>query len=841
MKKIIAFLLFAFCIINVNHAQSRCDIDPELQRLLNQKSDELISINIILKSQLDVKSLESKNQIFNERGIKRNIVLKEFKNFAEESQSDVLSILQAETRSNKVKNIKCHWITNMINCEVSGDVVYQLSNHPDIKSIAYNKMEYMLFEDETEEISTLENISDNILNINADDVWEQGYTGKGILVSILDTGVNTEHVDLKDHLWDGGEEYPNHGYNTLNNNHDLNDVFGHGTHCAGTICGDGTSGIKTGIAPEATLMCIKVLGDNGEGSVDAIISGVEFSIEHGADLLSLSLGSSFPNTYTNELYRSTFKNLLEFDVLAVVAAGNDQIKTDEYPMPRNINAPANCPPAWIHPDQQVNLGGTSSVISVGAVDYEDTHAYFSSEGPVTWSGTSWNDYILDLSTDLGPGWLDYDNNIFDTCLSGGTSFKWGVMFPPSKLKKYENGELTKVSMYDCVAHVGNIEIYQGGDNPEEGVLLHSQEYSCTGANAFVEFELTMPLIIDHTKKLWVVMRTDEGNLNPAAACKTIHEPNGRYIGMIVGDIALGEYTNWYDISDWYDLNYTWMIRAFVSDKNGTVASLSDEGNNEFGLIRPDVCAPGMYIVSSSNTTNDGFSVLSGTSMATPCVAGAIALMLEKMPNLTPAIICEALETTAVKLTEKKSNKTGSGRIDVLAAMEYLDEIPNECYAPCNLTTTALTYNSVELSWDASATAKKYEVFRDDNKIATVTNTSYTDTQLENDTEYCYTIRSICSLGTSDPSDEACITTSNNESINDATSYFNIYPNPVENHLVINTNEIIKEIKIHNVIGITVYSTEENVNFIDMTHFINGVYFINIKTDNKEITKQFIKK
>lgn len=760
MKKIILLLLLFFCLANNDYAQDVCDIDSELQQILAQKNDELISVNIILKSQLDVKKLDSRSQTFDERGMKREAVLKEYKAFSEESQSDVLSILQAETRSCNVKNVKSHWITNVINCEASSDVIYQLAKHPDVKAIAYNKMEYMLFDEEVERMSTLDNIADNILAINADDVWNNGYTGKGVLVSVLDTGVNTEHVDLKDHLWDGGEEYPNHGYNTLNNSHDVNDIFGHGTHCAGTICGDGTSGIKTGIAPEATLMCIKVLGDNGEGSIDAIVSGVEFSVEHGADLLSLSLGSSFPNTYTNEIYRSVFENLLEFDILAVVAAGNDKGKMDEYPMPRNINAPASCPPAWIHPDQQANGNSTSSIISVGAVDYEDNHAYFSSEGPVTWSGTSWDDYILDLSTDLDPGWLDYDNNIFDTCIGGGSSFKWGVKFTPAKLKKYENGELTKVAMYDCVAHGGNIEIYQGGDEPEDGVLIHSQEYLCTGANDFVEFELTATLVIDHTKNLWVVMRTDEGNLSPAAACKTIHEPNGRYIGMIVGDIVLGEYTNWYDISEWYDLNYTWMVRAFVDCENGEVAALNQTDNEEFGLIRPDVCAPGMYIVSSSHTENEGFSVLSGTSMATPCVAGAVALLLEKNPDLTPAAICEALEMTAVKLSEKKNNKTGSGRIDILAAME--------------------------------------------------------------------------SLGEDEEEEEEGVKIISSQDLK-------VYPNPVDDKLIIETDIFIKEINIYNIVGIKLYSNEGNVDSVDMTDFSSGVYFVNIKTDNTEITKQFIKK
>ena len=838
MKKLIVLLLLSFCFINFNLAQTLCDIDPELQMLLNQKNNEPISINIILKSKIDVKESATRKQSFADKDIKREAVLQEFKQFSEASQADVLSILQSGTRSNNVKDIKCHWITNMINCTVTSDVVYQLAKHPDVAAIAYNKLEYMLFDEDFERATTIENITENILNINADDVWNQGYKGEGILVSILDTGVNIDHVDLQDHLWDGGEEYPNHGYNTLNNSHDINDAFGHGTHCAGTICGDGTSGIKTGIAPEATLMCIKVLGDNGEGSLDAIISGVEFSVEHGADLLSLSLGSAFPNIYTSELYRSVFENLLEFDVLAVVAAGNDKTKMDEYPLPRNINAPANCPPAWIHPDQQANGSGTSSILSVGAVDYDDNHAYFSSEGPVTWSGTSWNDYVLDWSEDLEPGWLDYDNGVFETGISVDGSFRWGMLFPSSKLKNHEGGKLSKVSMYDCVAHSGDIEIYQGGDDPNKGYLIHKQEYTCTGSNSFVEFEFTNPLTIDCKKNLWVILKTDDGALNPAAACKSIHEPNGRWIGKIYND-----YTTWYDACDWFEMNYTWMIRAFITNNNGEETTI--EENNEFGLIRPDVCAPGMYIVSSAHNSNDGFSVLSGTSMATPCVAGAVALMLEKNPYLTPALICEILETTAVKLTEKKSNKTGSGRIDILAAMNYLDEIPDECQAPSNLTANALTYNSVELSWEGSKIAKEYEVYRDNEKIATVNTTSYSDLQLENDTQYCYTVKSVCSLGISEPSDEACITTSNNEGINDMTSSFNIYPNPVEDNLIITTDAIVDDIIIYDMYGKTQKlrnsETQKLKNTIDVSDLNSGVYFIRITTENGESTKLFIKK
>lgn len=840
MKKLIALLLLSFCIINSNYVKAQCYIDPELQEILEQKSDELVSINIILKSQINVAKLDSKKHIYRDRASKKDATLKEFKQFSEASQADILSILQAETRSNNVKDIKCHWITNMINCTVTNDVVYQLSTHPDIEAIVYNKKQYMLFDEEAQEAKATRGMTENIKMVKASEAWDLGYTGKDILVSILDTGVNINHIDLSDHLWDGGEEYPNHGYNTYDNNHDVIDRYGHGTHCAGTICGDGTSGTQSGVAPDATLMVIKVLGDEGYGSLEAIISGVEFSVEHGADLLSLSLGASFSNTYTDGVYRSTFENLLSFDIIAAVAAGNDRTKLIEYPIPRNINAPANCPPAWIHPDQQANFGGTSSIICVGAVDYNDKHAYFSSEGPVTWSGTPWGDYILDMSSELESGWLDYDNNIYDTCIGISYWFKWGVMFPPSKLMKYENAELTKVAMYDRVAHNGEIEIYQGGQTPNEGTLLHTQSYSCTGANDFVEFDLNTPLNIDKTENLWIILNSADGYLKPAAACKSIHEPNGRWVGT-----THNGYTTWSDICDDYGKQNTWMIRAFISDNAGTVASLDLEENTEFGLIRPDVCAPGYQIVSASHSSNFGHAILNGTSMATPCVAGTIALMLDKNPDLTPAMICETLETTAVKLSDKKNNQTGSGRIDVLAAMEYIDGFTSTCLAPSNLTAEALTYNSVVLSWEASSTANEYEVFRNDEKIATIDSTLYTDMQLENNTEYCYTVKSVCNTGISDPSNEACITTSNNENINERNTHFNIYPNPANDMLNIEADVEIEKVLIYDVYGKTqnIKNSESQKfdNTVDISDLNSGVYFIKITTDKGETTKLFIKK
>lgn len=485
IKLVLTLTTILFLCIN---GFSQNTIDPVLQEVMNKKGDELISVNIIFKAQIDTESLQEKITRVSDKKIKRDILVDELKHFSEKEQSDVMSILQAEKSNNSVSDIKSHWLSNAISCKASRDLIYLLSRHNDIALIGYDEMKYMVYDNITEDVVVEDNrdfdMTDNITMVNADKVWDMGYTGKGVLVAVLDSGVNYNHLDLADHLWDGGSQYPNHGYNIIGNNNDPMDNFGHGTHCAGTVCGDGTSGLHTGIAPDATLMCVKVLDDYGYGSTSAFNSGMEFAIEHQADIISMSLGVMNASVTDKTLLRNTCVNALQLGVIATVAVGNDGQMT-MVPVPNNVRTPGNCPPPWLHPDQEVNAGALSCVVAVGAIDYSENMYENGSRGPVTWTDTEFNDY-------------PYNPNI--------------------------------------------------------------------------------------------------------------------------------------------------------------------------GLIRPDICAPGVGVKSLDHDSNDGYNLKSGTSMATPCVAGVLALLLEKENTLTPAELCMTIETTAKKLTETKSNLTGSGLIDAFNAI-----------------------------------------------------------------------------------------------------------------------------------------------------------------------------
>jgi subtilisin family serine protease len=116
------------------------------------------------------------------------------------------------------------------------------------------------------------------------------FDGRGVTVSILDTGIAGNHAAF------AGMELVEKDFTGCGNG----DTNGHGTHCAGTIFGRNTAGMRIGVAPGTRKALIaKVLGDDGSGS-DEISSAVKWSLENGANIITLPLGIDFPG-YVNRL------------------------------------------------------------------------------------------------------------------------------------------------------------------------------------------------------------------------------------------------------------------------------------------------------------------------------------------------------------------------------------------------------------------------------------------------------------------------------------------------------------------------------------------------------------
>lgn len=154
---------------------------------------------------------------------------------------------------------------------------------------------------------------------NAPAAWSKGLTGKGVKVAVLDTGISATHLDLKSAI-KASKDFTNSVSGT-------DDRVGHGTHCAGSIGARKNGWGIVGQAYECDLLIAKVLGDQGSGSVDGIARGIDWAVEQGADVISMSLGGGGREEWIPPaLARAKAKG-----VLVIVAAGNDNGSPVSFP------------------------------------------------------------------------------------------------------------------------------------------------------------------------------------------------------------------------------------------------------------------------------------------------------------------------------------------------------------------------------------------------------------------------------------------------------------------------------------------------------------------------------
>ena len=123
MKRI-TLLVLSCLFVSIGMAQNVNTITSELENILKQKSDELVDVNIYFKSQMSAEHLTYLNVKSDSKEIRREIVINELKKFSQQQQESVMSVINAETRSNNITDVTSHWIVNSINCKASRDVIY---------------------------------------------------------------------------------------------------------------------------------------------------------------------------------------------------------------------------------------------------------------------------------------------------------------------------------------------------------------------------------------------------------------------------------------------------------------------------------------------------------------------------------------------------------------------------------------------------------------------------------------------------------------------------------------------------------------------------------------------
>ena len=248
------------------------------------QGDPLHRVIVVMADQYDLVESSHKTQ-FMDKAQRRIFVINDHKAFCRASQAEVLAFLSG--LKGEVEDLKPFWTLNGFSCRTTDEVIQLLEGRDDVALVYKDELRRMLPDNEKAYPTETKDLAWHVEKVNAPAVWNYngaGYTGNGVVVAVLDTGVNYNHIDMAGCLWDGGSEYPHHGYDVVNHDDDPMDDHGHGSHCAGIVAGQGTAGTQTGVAPGAKVMAVKVMDDTGSGGDAELLGGIEFALEHGADL-----------------------------------------------------------------------------------------------------------------------------------------------------------------------------------------------------------------------------------------------------------------------------------------------------------------------------------------------------------------------------------------------------------------------------------------------------------------------------------------------------------------------------------------------------------------------------
>lgn len=478
--------------------------------------------------------------------------------------------------------------------------------------------QYSLPEDLSADDDTI-SMSSSTGMVGSTEVNAMGYDGTGTIVAILDTGfmkaheafsvmpTNTKYSkddiasllqsqSLASKVTDADSVYINekapYGYDYANGDADPEAVGqAHGVHVAGTVAGNNGKDFH-GVAPNAQLMIMKIFGDgSGSTSDDIILAGVDDSVKLGADSINMSLGSPAGFTdYGDEneseeehlTYYGVYTRAEKAGVNVLVAAGNETSST-------NYNAHNNLTYAE-YPDNAIVASPSTleASLSVASVDNVKSTSYYMLLGE---EKLAYNNAVNSASS------TPYD--ILDTM--DGKTLEY-VMVPG----------LGEEADYEGLDVTGKIAVVQrGGLN----FGTKAENASKAGAAACIIYDNVSGAIINAALESFfiptVTVTKIAGAKLAAASEKKVSFSKENY-GLVDNPIG------------------------------GGVSSFSSKGPAPDLTIKPEISAPGGGIRSSVLGANNAYEVYSGTSMATPHMAGEAALLRQYIEKNYPDVKGEAL-------------------------------------------------------------------------------------------------------------------------------------------------------------------------------------------------------
>lgn len=447
--------------------------------------------------------------------------------------------------------------------------------------------------------------------VQAQKVWEQyGYKGEGLVVAVVDSGIDYTHKDMK--LTDEAEAKPKWTQDKINEKFaetEVNEIWysdkvatgydwadddtnvipggpkasSHGTHVAGTIGADGDetkSGVE-GIAPGVQLLAEKVFSDNRGGAYeDDIIAGIEHAVTMGADVINMSLGVDAG--YVDEVFdpiQKAIRVATEQGTLVVVAAGNSAYST------KNSIIMSSLRPYAENPDIGTVGAPGVSPYALSVASYENTKLHLNALADPSGFSVPFKDQTQFPAS--------YNFKV-SKVLSPDVNYDMVFVGEGSKATDYPKGKTNYIAVVKLL-------------NPYSTVSSIQWEAKTAGAKAIV---MIPPAVWSDYTSLPVTpsavpTASTSKAVGEALLSKMSGLPSGQYLSMKLSSDTLVD-----------------------NPAKDTMSHFSSIGSPTTLDFKPEISAPGGNIYST--VPGNDYEMMSGTSMATPHVAGGSALLLQAL-------------------------------------------------------------------------------------------------------------------------------------------------------------------------------------------------------------------